>query len=99
MLNKEICQKCRTEIKRNKEYCFLNEWNKKDEQNWKNGIVICPYINSGHSHSFLFIECSPPKECLYITEHIVASEEEFESREGKYEKFFDENFFIGDENV
>ena len=67
MLNKELCKKCVSDRS-------TRGWAECDENNWNRGIIYC--LNKKQ----LIIDVgdineNPPKNCIYILEHILKLDE------------------------
>ena len=67
MLNKAICQLCQ---ERNYPGQRKLRWNRKDEQYWQEGFVICD--DSNHANT----QKPVPKHCRYSAEQVVSGQNE-----------------------
>jgi len=79
MLSKRVCRKCRDSRP------HIGNWTEKDEMRWKNGWLICPMpfvkLQRPVKTVEFAISGSPPLECSYILEHLLATQ--METQNGK----------------
>lgn len=59
-MNKKVCKACMKRDGRAK-------WNKRDEEDWKKGVIVCP----GSTAVFSDHNNQPPNWCKYTLEHIL----------------------------